>query len=243
MDTQVRNRISRLETDTSSSDPEPDRRSRTGRPPLAAFGSVLLIVLAACGGQAPAPAPFPRAGSCCDEFNYVLEATIFNIDVVHLNLQVDAETAATLASLTENGRRTPDKEDIAAGALLATTSARARMTFLVRIPADQFLDETETLIRGLGSEGLLQSPQVESLVLDARRRFAFLEGSGIAAGDYLEQHLRGDSVTTTYVSGKGEQRLRGTRVGSEHRAAMLGSYFARSSSFREGLLDIVFGGE
>jgi len=200
--------------------------------------SLLLWVLSACGGRAPAAAP-PSGGAFA--FDYVLEATIFKIDVVHVNLQIDSGTVRTVKALVSSGNRTRALEDSVGAALMETPTANARLTFLVAIPAQQFVENTAEILRDMGEEGLLASSEVEHLVRSSRQRFAFLDEAGIAPGDYVEQVLRGDSVTTTFITSLGERRLHDIQVGREHRIALLGSYFAKTSDFRDGLLDQVFG--
>jgi len=200
----------------------------------------LLSALAGCGSRAPEPASPLTAESCCREFDYVLEVTIFKIDVVRLNLRIDPETARRVAALTRSGDRTPGLEDSVAAELMQTPSAEARMTFLRGMSGQQFLDNTVATLHRLGEEGLLSSAEVEALDRSARTRFAFLDDSGIAAGDYLGQVLRGDTVTTNFLTLGGQQLMRDVQVGSEHRTALLGSYFARASDFRNGLLEQMF---
>jgi len=208
--------------------------------PTIAISLSLIWALAGCGSRAPGPASPLTAESCCREFDYVLEVTIFKIDVVRLNLRIDPETARGVAALITSGDRTPEIEDSVAVRLMQTPSAEARMTFLRGMSGQQFLDNTVGTLRRLGEEGLLSSAEVEALDRSTQTRFAFLDDSGIEAGDYLEQVLRGDSVTTTFVTSSGQQVMRDVQVGGEHRIALLGSYFGRTSDFRDGLLDQMY---
>ena len=135
--------------------------------------TVLFLAISACGGPVPERAASP-GDSCCREFDYVLEVTIFKIDVVRLNLRIDSETARTVSTLIAGRPRTPSLEDSVAAAFLEASRADARMTFLRGMSGQQFLDNTVGALSGMGAEGLLTSEEVERLVRSSRQRFEFL---------------------------------------------------------------------
>jgi hypothetical protein len=211
-------------------------RSRAGAGQL-----LLTVAFAACGSHTVDSDSPSAVEDCCSEFDYVLEVTIFQIDVVHLYLRVDPETGLAVSSMVSRGSRSRALEDSVVEALLRTPSAYARMTFLMEMSAERFLDNTIETLEGMGEEGLLTAAEVDNLVRSARRRFAFLNESGITAGDYLEQLLHGDSLKTRFFREDGERSMEDVQIGRAHRIALLGSYFSEASDFRDGLLDQVFG--
>lgn len=214
------------------------RRRRVG--PRFWTASVALGALA-CGGGVPRAALTPGdETACCLTFDYLLEASIFRIDVMRLTLLFDSATARAMGRAVATGPRNGASDDLVARAALAATWADARMAFILPMSGERFVGNTEAVLHRLGEEGLLSEAEVSTLVAAARRRFSFLQGPGVKRGDVLEQQLRADSVTTTYLTLDGRRLFSDVQVGPEHRRALLGSYFAKGSDFRDGLLDLAY---
>ncbi len=203
------------------------------------YRTLLVAATTACGTGPATSAPM-LTPACCAVFDYVLEATIFQIDAVRLELRVDDRTAADVRALVRAAQRSAALDSAIAHRYLNARETIVSMTFLVSMTATRFLSQTESVLRRLGDEGLLAADDVERLAREARFRFAFLRDGGVHDGDRMEYQVLGDSVTTSYVRPDGSRALHDVQVGRAHRVAVLGSYFARSSEFRTGLLDQVF---
>jgi hypothetical protein len=194
-----------------------------------------MIALYSAAGQAQAPSE-----SCCARFDYILERTIFKVDAVRLELTVGPETADRVSELV-HGRVDPrSEEDDVARLYVESEDAEVRMTFLRSFSLKRFLDANRDQMEGLAEAGLLTAGETRRLIAENDERFAVLEADGIRDGDRLEHQVRGDTVTTRYTDVTGAIRIDEFQVGAEQRTMLMGSLFGPQSSFRKGLLELVF---
>ncbi len=195
----------------------------------------LLVSSTSAAGQAQAPSE-----RCCAQFDYILERTIFKVDAVRLELTVGSETADPVSELV-HGRVDPRSEEEGVARLYVNAEeAEVRMTFLRSFSLKRFLDANREQMEGLAEAGLLTDREIRRLIAENEERFAVLEGDGIRDGDRLEHEVRGDTVTTRYTDVTGAIRIDEVQVGAEQRTMLMGSLFGPQSSFRNGLLDLVF---
>jgi len=174
--------------------------------------------------------------------DYLLERTIFKVDVIRLTIVVDRQTAAAVASIVSGNRRTDELEDAVAARYMETLHADIALEFQMSIGYGHFIGgirETSELLAGLD---LIDAASAERIDRDMDIRFSFLREEGIREGDRLSYTVRGDSVQTSYVDVDGNTLLDDVVVGQEWRMWTLGSYFARKTNFHDGLLDLIFGG-
>ena len=215
----------------------------TRAPAFRAMTALTALWAGAC--HAPPPAAAPTAAddmdACCRVLVYTHEATIFRVDVMEVRVEVDRQAARRVAALRGSRPRDAALDAEIVAALFATRTGDMRMTFRMGMPLAQFLDNTESELRRLGAAELLTATEVDDLIAASRDRYGALEDAGIGVGDRLDHALRGDTVTTVFVNAAGVEVLRSVAVGRIHRVALLGSFFAEASTFRSGLLDLVFG--
>lgn len=177
---------------------------------------------------------------CCTRFDYILERTIFQVDAVRLELTVGPETADPVSVLV-HGRADPrSEEDAVARLYVDSEEAEVRMTFLRSFSLKRFLDANREQMERLAEAGLLTDGETRRLIAENEERFALLDADGIRDGDRLEHEVRGDTVTTRYTDVTGAIRIDEVQVGAEQRTMLMGSLFGPRSSFRNGLLDLVF---
>jgi hypothetical protein len=179
---------------------------------------------------------------CCARLDYRLEKTFLKVDVLQLTLVVDDATAAGVDSMIAGRERSDHVERVVVSNFLGARSADITLAFLRSITYDQFIDSARKTSQKVADAGLIERESAERIHQDTARRFAFLKETGIRKGDHLFYALRGDSIATRYIDADGQTRLRDVRVGPERRLALLGSYFAPNTTFRDGLLDLIFSG-
>ena len=163
-----------------------------------------------------------------------------SLDAVRLELTVGPETADPVSELV-HGRVDPRSEEEGVARLYVNAEeAEVRMTFLRSFSLKRFLDANREQMEGLAEAGLLTDREIRRLIAENEERFAVLEADGIRDGDRLEHEVHGDTVTTRYTDVTGAIRIDEVQVGAEQRTMLMGSLFGPQSSFRNGLLDLVF---
>ena len=195
----------------------------------------LIVPAAGVGAQVPEArfdtaslASGPHARACM-----LLERTIFQVDVLTIELRFGPETAERLRELLAAGA----PRDSLARMALRSRDAYARIEFVRDVAMDRFIDGVRTDLRKVADAGVI-GRDVYREVSDALPRwYGFLDGRDVREGDALVYRVRGDTLYSGYRSPTGEGLLRQRDVGPERRLSVLGSYLVEGSSFREGLLD------
>lgn len=225
----------------------------------------LILLIAATAAQAAAPQPpiesarspeIQQAGSAISalvavqqtteleryaRLEYLLEKTIFKIDVLWLTITVDDQTAAAVDSIVTGRRRTDELESAVASRYMATRRADITLVFERSVGFGRFIGGTRNTSRVLVRHGFIDAASAERIDRDMETRFAFLRDTGIRKGDSLSYSLRGDSVVARYVGVNGDTEFEEARVDPQWRLWILGSYFAAGTDFRNGLLRLIFG--
>ncbi|MDX1674305.1 MAG: hypothetical protein R3314_05815 [Longimicrobiales bacterium] len=169
----------------------------------------------------------------------LLERTLFQVDVLTLELRLGPETAAEVRRHVEARAA----RDSVARTALRSRNAYARIEFVRDVGMDRFLDGVRSDLRKVEEAGLIDGPTFRQISGSLPDWYSFLEGRGVREGDALLYRVRGDTLHSGYRSASGEWLLRQTDIGPERRRAVLGSYLVEGSSFREGLLDSLIRGE
>lgn len=218
--------------------------SATGRPPSRRLAGALLLAgaLVTPGGPGVplAAAQESQSPACCATFDYLLEKTIFKVDAVRLQLDVEGDTPGLVADLVRGRDDARPVQDSVAAVYMSAERADVRMTFLRSFGLQRFLDANRGVLQSLVPAGILTDEEFRILEAENRVRFSGLAEDGIRDGDRLEHEVRGDSVSTRYTDVAGSVRIDEVKVSSAHRRAMLGSLFGPGSDFRKGLLRQVF---
>ncbi|MDP2481744.1 MAG: hypothetical protein Q8W45_00555 [Candidatus Palauibacterales bacterium] len=200
------------------------------------LGAWMLLTVAGCSTAAAQDS----GARCCASFDFVLERTIFKVDAVRLELEVQGDLPDRIAAfLATHGDRRAAADSVAA-LYLAADRVEVRMTFLRSFSLRRFLDADRDVMEKLNAVGWISDEERLQLEAENADRFQVLEADGIRHGDRLEHQVRGDTVTTLYTDVTGNVRIDEVRVGSEQRRMLLGSLFGAGAAFRNGLLDLVF---
>lgn len=170
----------------------------------------------------------------------LLEATIFRIDVLTLEVHIAGATADRIRTLTGSGGRTEQAVDSVSDLAADATRAYARLDFLRDISLDRFLGAVRENADRAAEADYIDPETAAFIQASLPEWYAFLEGRGIEEGDRMEYFIRGDTLTVHYASASDSLLMNQTDVGPERRRSVLGGYFAPGSDFRDGLLDDLF---
>jgi hypothetical protein len=188
---------------------------------------ILILLLLATAG--------PAAGPTADALHLaaVLEKTLFQVDVIALDLWLGPATADEVRTLC--AASAPD--DSLAAAVAASVDARSRMVFRRDVSLDRFLDGVIADMRRAREAGLLDEEGFRVVSTGLPVWLAPLRADGLREGDRLLHRIAGDTLQTVVQRRDGAVVLDQTDVGAEHPRALLGSLVAPGGGFTDQLLD------
>ncbi|MDX1393897.1 MAG: hypothetical protein R3195_05885 [Gemmatimonadota bacterium] len=169
---------------------------------------------------------------------FLVERTIFKVDVLYITVRVDEDTANGLERLVDgNSAYGRGLEDSVAALVRAAPEAVAEIRFVRDVSLEQFLEGVDEDMASARDAGWITPETFDEITSGLRDWFSFLEAEGIASGDRLTYHVRGDTLRTTYRrDGAASPVLDQTDIGDQNVQALWGGYFAPGSSFRESLV-------
>lgn len=219
------------------------------RPALSSsFGLVaatLLVGLTASGarGQSVPSVPVDTAGLAKGPFATMAmryERTIFNVDVLQLEVGFDPETARTFSSLVEGRLYDEALAQQVVEAALEAPDVMVRTQFLRDVSLDQFLGGMRDNLRNARENGYLTEAEESLIARETTDGYAVLEGRGIRKDEVMWYRIRGDTLHVAFVALDGKVLVEERPVGPERRMAVLGGYLAEGSDFREDLIRSLF---
>jgi len=170
----------------------------------------------------------------------LLEKTIFKVDVLTVDVRLGREDVRRLEALAGGRYYSPGLADSIAEVAIHSRDAWVRVRFLRGVSLKHFLDGVDDNLILARDAGTIADGAYRIISEGLPRWFGFLEERGIRKGDQIEYRIRGDTLNTRYWAASGQLMLDQTDVGPERRLAVLGSYFAARSDFREGLIESLF---
>jgi len=165
----------------------------------------------------------------------LLEKTIFKVDVLTLDVCLDARTAEAIAPWARTGAEGSMADSIADVAM-AAPSATGLIRFRRGVSLGQFLDGIRDEQKKAVDAGLLERATFDMITDSLPAWFDFLQERGIHEDDRIAYEFRGDSLRTIFRDAGGPVLLDRTDVGSQRRISVLATWFAPGSAFRRPLL-------
>ncbi len=170
----------------------------------------------------------------------LLEKTIFQVDVLKLDVWLGAEASRRIERLLEQQDRSGELEDTIARIARDARDARVELEFVRNVSLGRFVDGIRDDLEKVYEAGLISQADYAEISSNLPIWFSFLDERGLKEGDRISYRIQGDTLRTRYVSVDGRELLDQTDVGAANRLAVMGSYFVRGSSFRDKLLDSLF---
>jgi hypothetical protein len=165
----------------------------------------------------------------------LLEKTFLQVDVLELEIRVDPVTAAQVEDGLAVNSENADEEAIAS-ALIAAPQVWARLTFKRDVGVDRLIQEIRNSMRKAVQAGLLDPAGYDIISASLPEWYAPVRERGIRNGDGQYYRIRGDTLRTTFVGRDGAQYIDETATSPTNRRALLTSWFAPGSDFRDELL-------
>ncbi|MEJ2541568.1 MAG: hypothetical protein P8188_16650 [Gemmatimonadota bacterium] len=210
--------------------------------PLPAIVLLTAVLARSAPAQVPPP-PVDTTGLAQGPFatmEMLYERTIFNVDVLRLQVDFDPGTASELSSLVTGREYDEALAEQVVEVALAAPDVLVRSRFLRDVSLDQFLDGMGDNLRNARDKGYLTADEESLISRETRAKYAVLAGRGIQEGEVMWYRIRGDSLHVALESNDGEVLVEDRPVGPERRLAVLGGYLAPDSDFREQLIRSLF---
>lgn len=191
----------------------------------------------------PSPVDTTNLGSGVNaRMHMLLEKTIFQVDVLTLDVRLGPSETARLDSMLAGREFSADLADSVAAVALGSRNVWALIDFQRGVSLDQFLGGVQDNLRHAEKAGIVTPEEYASIAASLPRWYFFLEDRRIRAGDQMFYRIRGDTLRTVFRSADGDNLLDQVDVGPERRLSVLGGYFAPNSDFRERLVKSLFRG-
>jgi hypothetical protein len=179
---------------------------------------------AASADAPPSPASQEWAEGPYSAMHMLLEKTIFNVDVLTVDVRVGRQVHRRLVDVIGTNQRYSEQlGERLAKVVLDTDDALVEVGYLRAEAAQLITKEIKE--------------RVQERVPVA---FAAIKERGYEHGDRLLYRVRADSVRMVVVSEKGKIYVDTTDVGKDAPRVVMASYFAPRSDFREPLLRSLF---
>jgi hypothetical protein len=195
--------------------------------------------------QSPAAAPPPPVDTAgvapTPRLHTLLEKTIFQVDILTLDVRFGPETAARLESLAAGRRYSDALADSVLAVVLDAPDAWARMEFQRDFGFDRFQEGMTGSIRAAVKAGIVTPAAYDSIAASIPEWYDFLPARGVKDGDEIFYRVRADTLRTVYRGADGGILLDQIVVGPNRGRGLLGGWFAPESDFREGLVKSMLG--
>lgn len=201
------------------------------------FGLLILTSFSAASGQEPSLRDETLAHGPFATMHALLEKSIFNFDIVTVDIRLSPGLQARLESLLAGRDRTSALADSAAGLTVDARDVWVRVLFKRGISLDQFVDAGRKNARRAHEAGFISERTFSEVYYNLPVWYDFLRERRIEKGDEMHYRIRGDSLRTVYCGVGGEVFLDQLDIGAERRLSVMGGYFAPRSDFREDLLE------
>ncbi|UCC25562.1 MAG: hypothetical protein JSU98_00435 [Gemmatimonadales bacterium] len=168
------------------------------------------------------------------------ERTIFNIDVLTVSIEVDPATEAALRSLVDGTPYAPSVADSLVERVMGSQAVLIRSRFHRKVSLDQFLDGMRDNLEGARKGGFLTRDELDVIVTENTRQFQLFRERGFRTDESITYRILGDRLHIVVQDPAGGILFENRAEGEVRRGALLGSYLAPDSEFRDGLVRSLF---
>jgi hypothetical protein len=162
------------------------------------------------------------------------------VDVLDLEVHFGLETTRRLESIVTGKDLTAPLESSIADIATQSKDAYIRLRFLRNIDLDRFIKGARENTKKVYEAKLIERNTYEEIVRELPVWYSKLQGRGIKKDDLMLYRVKGNGLRTIYRGNDGQVYFDQEGQGEERRLAVLGSYFAPRSDFRENLIRSLF---
>lgn len=225
---------------------------KTTSKPFAALVALALGSAVAVGGavisggsfvplaHASAPVPSLASGDLASgpysKMHMLLEKTILNVDVVTVDVRVDAKAQAEFVKLAQGKKIDGSVEEQLAKAAMATDNAVVQMKFERDVSLSQWFDQVGASLDKAVKAGYITAARKGQVMSALPQWFAPVKDRGFKEGDKVLYRIRPDSLRTVLVTVDGKTAVDQTDKTGDSSKVLFAGYFAPGADMRQPLL-------
>jgi hypothetical protein len=185
--------------------------------------------------EPPGTGPFSRMS-----MTLVKRLLFVRVDVLDLEVYFGVETSGRLEAVANGRELTLPLENSIAEIATRSKDAYIRLRFLRDIGLNRFLEEAKGNTKMAFKANIISESTYKEISQKLPGWYSGLEGRGIKKDDLMLYRVQGDGLRTIYRGKDGRVYVDQEQYGQERRLAVLGSYFAPKSDFRDSLIRSLF---
>lgn len=175
-------------------------------------------------------------GARYGRMSMLLEKTFLKVDVLELEIRTDSVTSAGIAAALDGGDGDGAARAEIARLVVNAPELWARMTFERDVGVERLIQEIRNSMRKAVEAGMLEARAFDVISGSLPEWYASLGERGVRDGDAQYYRISGDTLRTMYIGRDGETYIDATATTPANRTALLASWFAPGSDFRDKLL-------
>jgi hypothetical protein len=211
------------------------------RPLASAIVVALTMLRTVPAGQAPDPLPDLDTGALASgpysRMRMLLEKTIFQVDVLTVDVRVGEETRRRLEQLAKSAPGAGLPAQQMAAAIVDADQVLVTLEFERNVSFNRWLQGVRESLQKARDSGLIQEETFQHVSSSLPEWFRPMVERGWATGDRIIYRGYPDRMHTLVVTAAGDVVVDHTDEGSTPRRAMLAGYFAPGTDFREPLIE------
>jgi hypothetical protein len=202
--------------------------------------SVLPLIVLIGAAQSPNGAADLDLGTLASgpysEMHMLLEKTIFNLDVLTVDVRFDPATQRRFQQLAAGQPFSDRLVSQIADAAINASEAFVKLEFKRDVSLNRWVQAVRESLRKGWQAGLIQEETYRHISNNLPQWFHAIAGRGFKTGDQILYRAYPDKMRTGLVSARGEVLVDQTDPGSSPKRALLSGYFAPGTDFREPLI-------
>ncbi len=193
------------------------------------------VPAASAGPAVPSLSEGGLASGPFSKMHMLLEKTILNVDVVTIDVRVDAKAQSEFAKIAQGKKIEGDVEEQLAKAALAVDNAVIQMRFERDVSLSQWLDQVGGSLDKAVASGYITGARKAQVVSNLPNWFAPIKERGFKEGDKVLYRVQKGSLRTALQQVDGQVSIDQTDTGGDSAKVLFAGYFAPGADMRKML--------
>lgn len=192
---------------------------------------VVVAPAAFAGGAVPSLSEGDLASGPFSKMHMLLEKTILNVDVVTIDVRVNAKAQAEFSKIAAGKKIAGDVEEQLAKAALGVDNAVVQMKFERDVSLSQWLDQVGGSLDKAVAAGYITAARKAQVMTNLPNWFAPIRDRGFNEGDKVLYRVSPGSLRTVLQTVEGQKPVDQTDSGDASKVLFAG-YFAPGADMR-----------
>ncbi len=190
------------------------------------------VPMANAGGAVPSPGDGSLASGPFSKMHMLLEKTILKVDVVTVDVRVDAKAQGEFSKIAQGKKIEGDVEEQLAKAAIAVDHAVVQMKFERDVSLSQWMDQVSGSLDKAVSAGYINAGRKAQVMNGLPNWFAPVKERGFKEGDKVLYRVQNGALRTVLVQADGQTSVDQTDTGSDAARVLFAGYFAPGADMR-----------